>query len=197
MAILKKRIMVTALGGLMLTSGCGSVETKTADVDRSKPSLAEDVKGQSMMNSAILESNAYNFVQIGFAKGSSELTDSARVSLNSVIKQAVQAGKINEIVLMSWADEEYPSKNRNKLSQAERTLAKNRNAAVEAYLKKLSGADLDAYNMAEQPTAFSKWFNTPDTRLKNALVSAGLPTTAHATKAEGKASQSVILIKLE
>jgi hypothetical protein len=38
-------------------------------------------------------------------------------SLNSIIKQSSQDGKIDEVVVLSWTDEEYPSKNKKELSK--------------------------------------------------------------------------------
>ena len=100
-------------------------------------------------------------------------------------------------MVLSWSDYEYPSKNLKKLPKAQIDLAQKRNRSVESYIKSLKSVDIDAYNMAEQPNALSKWFNATDNKLKNALVSAGLPTTADDTQYPSKASHSVILIKVE
>ena len=117
--------------------------------------------------------------------------------MNAVIAQAQQEGKIDEIIVLSWADKSFPSKKLNKLSNPQNELAENRNKAVEQYMKSLKDVSVDTYNMAKQPNAFSKWFNTDDNKLKNTLVAAGLPTSADSDQTTNKASHSVILIKVK
>ena len=154
-------------------------------------------EGQNVSNAAAASANAYNFVEIKFEPGSTGLSESAKSSLDQVLAQAKSAGKLDQAIVMSWSDEEMPSKDLKKLPKYQRDLADNRNNAVRDYVKSIQKIDVDAYNMASQPNALSKWFNTTNYKLKNSLMSAGLPTTADNPQYPSKASHSVIMIKVE
>lgn len=82
-----------------------------------------------------------------------------------------------------------------KLSKEQRNLANQRNKNVKEYLKTMRDVDVNSYNMAERPSAFSKLFNTADSELKSSMIEAGLSTTADKADYTSKASHSVILIK--
>lgn len=184
--------------------GTGRTADEYADRERESYSTATTTDSRTSasenkmdVNAAASEVNAYNFVEIRFDPGSAQLTESAKASLDAVLRQAQSNGKLDEALVLSWADEEYPSKEQKKLSKYQRDLADDRNKAVKDYVKSAKSIDVDSYNMASQPNILQKWFNTTDNKLKNSLQAAGLPTTADSTMAPGKASHSVILIKIE
>ncbi len=143
------------------------------------------------------DSEAQDFVEIEFGLGSAALSDAAKVSLTKVVSQAKLAGKVDEVIVLSWSDLEYPSKNATTLPREQRNLAGERNRAIKSYLQSARDVDVDTYNMAEKPNTLSKWFDTSDNQLKRAFLKAGLPTTQDSPKLEGKASRSVILVKIE
>lgn len=157
----------------------------------------EDAESRAISNAAAIETEAHNFVEIEFSPGSAKLTDKARESLHRIIKQARKAGKIDEVITLAWADDDYPSKNLKELSKPQRDLADNRNTSIKHYMNSIKKVDIDAYNMAERPNSISKWFNTDDNKMKKAFLSAGLPTTADSPEYASKASHAVILIKVE
>ncbi|MEK6773015.1 MAG: hypothetical protein AABY64_03665 [Bdellovibrionota bacterium] len=171
---------------VLLCAGCAN-----------RPHKTEESKADAVINSAANVAQAHSFVEIEFDKGSASLSENAKTSLKSVLDQARSAGSIDEVLVLSWADDEYPSKNLKQLPKNQRELAKNRNKAVETYIKTMKNVDVDSYNMAEQPNLFSKWFNTSDNKLKSSFIAAGLPTTADDPQNPKKASHSVILVKVE
>jgi len=194
----KKHLIPAGIVVFLAAVGCTNSPKRSAAVnDEPRKSLTEMNESKAITNSAATEANAHNFVEIVFDAGSSNLTENAKSSLNSVMDQARSVGEIDEIIVLSWADEEYPSKNVKKLSKPQKDLAERRNRAVASYIKNVKSVDVDAYNMAEQPNAMQKWFNTKDSQLKNSFVAAGLPTTADDPQYPSKASHSVILVKLE
>jgi hypothetical protein len=182
---------------LLVGLGCATAPQKTSEPVKQNLSAQETSDSRHITNAAALESSAYNFVEVEFKPGSSTLTDNAKTSLSSVVEQARQQGKIDEVLILSWADQEYPSQSRMKLSKEQRALAEKRNGAIEHYVKSLRSVDVDKYNMAEQPTVFEKWFNTSDNKLKNSLISAGLPTTAASVEYPSKAKHAIVLVKIE
>ncbi len=190
----QKTLMVISFLNLV-AFGCNGQPQRTTT--QSDQSVTQKIEGSGVPNAAAKKANAHNFVEIEFTPGSSDLTENAKSSVNSVLEQARQSGKIDEVIVMSWSDSEYPSKDVKKLPKAEKDLAERRNKAVESFIKSGRSLDVDKYNMAAQPNVLSKWFNTRDSRLKNSLVAAGLPTTADNLQYPSKASRSVILVKLE
>jgi hypothetical protein len=175
----------------------GAAAGATTGAAAGSMSSSERAAGTSVSNAAANSANAYNFVEISFEPGSTGLTESAKSSLQQVVSQAKTAGKLDEAIVMSWSDEEYPAKDVKKLPKAQRDLADKRNKAVKDYVKSIQKMDVDTYNMASQPNVLSKWFNTTDAKLKNSLTAAGLPTTADSQQYPSKASHSLILIKVE
>ncbi|MEK2645714.1 hypothetical protein [Bdellovibrio sp. BCCA] len=136
--------------------------------------------------------------EFAFAKGSSELTETAKQDLRRLITDARRNANIKELKVISWADKEYPSKDAKKLSSAERDLVKKRNNAIRDYVKDYSsGIDVDTYSMAERPGAIKEMFNTSDARVKKSLETAGIPTTDSAVKSPSKASKSIVMVITE
>jgi hypothetical protein len=192
-----KNVVVTfGLMPLLSIVSCATSPQRTSE-DKSKMAVTEAAEGRVVTNAAAVEAKAHDFVEIEFRPGSAELTDRAKASLASVVEQARRAGKIDEVIVLSWSDKEYPSNNLNKLSKPEIALAEKRNKVVEEYIKTVRDVKVDTYNMAERPNSISKWFNTTDNKLKNSFIAAGLPTTADSPKYPSKASHSVVLVKIE
>lgn len=196
--MISRKYLLT-IGFLILLSavGCSHSSQKVTETDQSGKSYIEEAEGRAVTNTVAKEAEANNFVEIEFNQGSASLTQSAKSSLNSIIKQARQDGKIDEVIVLSWSDEEYPSKNLKELPKEQRELAGKRNKTVEQYVKTMRSIDVNSYNMAERPSSFSKLFNTSDSKLKNSLLSAGLSTTADSADYVNKASHSVILVKIK
>jgi hypothetical protein len=187
----QKSLYAIELVGLITFVGCANTPHKVTETEE------RAAEGRYVNNSAAKEAEASNYVEIEYKPGSAMLTDSAKSSLSSVVTQARQEGKIDEVIVLSWSDEEYPSKDAKKLSKTQDDLAKKRNAAVEQYVKSVRDVDVNTYNMAERPTAFSKLFNTADSKLKDTMMTAGLSTSADSADYVNKASRSVILIKVK
>ena len=153
---------------------------------------------ETVANRAAREAEAPYFVDVEFSKGSSELDEQAGATVAALLNRARAAGPLQDVKVLSWADEEYPSASRKKLSSTERKLANSRTRAIEKHIKSLKyEVKVDGHNMAERPNAFSRWFNTTDARFKRSLVAAGLPTTADEPMVTGRASHAVVLVTLK
>jgi len=190
-----KKLTLQILPFLIFVS-CASTAQKT-EQGNAKTAMEKQTDGQKLNNAVALQARAHNFVEIEFAPGSAQLTESAKTSLDSVIDQARAAGKIDEVLVFSWSDEEFPSKNLKKLPKRQRDLAEDRNDTIKKYVKNGRSLDVDTYSMAEQSNPLSKWFNTTDSKLKNSFTAAGLPTSSDVNQYPSKASRSVILVKVE
>jgi hypothetical protein len=188
--ISKKKVVLINFLILLLAVGCAHKPTQVTEANK------KEAEARYVDNSVANETDSSSYVEIGFKEGSATLTDSAKLSLNSIIKETRPETKIDEVIVLSWSDQEYPSKNLNQLPKEQRELAEKRNNNVEQYVKMMRDVQVNTYNMAERPTAFSKIFNTADSKLKNSLLSAGLSTSADSGDYANKASRSVILLKL-
>lgn len=187
-----KRKIFTALAVLTVMVACANSPQKT------NSRTAAVTAGRSVTNQAAKEVKAHDFVEITFEPGSSTLTESSRTAINDLLAQAGRSGKIDEVMVLSWADEEYPSEASKKLSKSQRDLAARRNTAVEKQVKANDDdLDVDSYNMAKRPNVVSKWLNTNDAKLKKSLVAAGLPTNTDDPQYPSKASHAVVLVKVE
>lgn len=195
--LFKKYLSAISFLALISAVGCANSPQKVTPAQQQRMSAVEEADSLSVTNAAAVKAQASDFVEIKFNKGSALLTENAKSSLNLIIQQAREEGKIDEVIVLSWSDEEYPSKKLKKLPKAQKELAEKRNKSVEEYVKTMRSVDVDTYNMAERPNAISKLFNTTDSKLKNSLVAAGLPTTADPTHYASKASHSVILVKIK
>lgn len=152
---------------------------------------------QTLANSIAEKNNANFFTDIEFSPSSALLSDRAVFSLNEIMRIAKNEGSINEIIVLSWSDEEYPSSHLKNLSKQQRKLADSRNLSIKQYIESFKGLNVDTYNMAERPTKLSQWFNTTDNKLKSSLLSAGLSTTADSYQFLTKASHAMVLMKIE
>lgn len=173
---------------LTLLTSCAMRDHQSAMPQEGRTSVAKTVAQSS---------EAQDFVEIEFGLGSAILSDAAKSSLTSIVSKARRAGKLDEVIVLSWSDFEYPAKDAGTLPRGQRDLAGERNRAVKAYLQASPGVDVETYNMAEKPNTLSKWINTSDNQMKRSFLAAGLPTTADSPQYEGKASHSVILVKVE
>lgn len=189
---------------LLSGSSCESKAAKPAgsvssEQSQSQPrkSYTEEAEGEAISRRAAAEVNANLFVEIEFRQGSAGLTDKGKKSLQDLMQKSLERGKIDDIMILSWADNEYPSGNLKRLSKGQVKLAKERNTSVQQYVKSVADASIEQYNLAKQPGLFARWFNTADARLKNTLVAAGLPTTSDELQYPSKASHSVIIVKLK
>lgn len=133
-----------------------------------------------------------------FDAGQSALTDGQKKDIASFVQEAKQKGKIKEIKVLAWSDQEYPVAEQ-KLSKAEIDKAKNRAQEIRKYLKnELKVSSVDSYNMAERPNGLEKLFKTGDAKVKNTMESGGAaPTTSDGTGLFGlkaQASKAVIMV---
>lgn len=176
---------------------CTNSPKKPDPQEKPRLSFVEEEDGREITGAAAKQAQAHNFVEITFDPTSSELSKKALYSLGEAVSVAKKSGKIDHIIVLSWSDEEYPSKRHGKLSKVQRSLADRRNTAVKNYFNPMPNTDIDTFNMAERPNTLSRWFRTTDTKIKNSLVAAGLPTTGDELQYPSKASHSIVLLKVE
>lgn len=197
----KKNFIIQATTAAVVSLALGTAckhSSRTGEVTDVGSNRTAFTDAQAVTESVSREVNASYVVELQYKKGTSDLTEESKKRLNNLVQTASSQGRLDEIKVLSWADQEYPSAQQKKLSQAQRDLANRRNENVENYIESMKwNVDVDTYNMAKQPNAFSRWFNTSDARLKKSLVAAGLPTTADSPQHPSKASHSIVMVLLK
>ncbi|MGE3974730.1 MAG: hypothetical protein AB7F59_09410 [Bdellovibrionales bacterium] len=185
-----KKIMALSLLAMGFSVGCSS--TQRADTKLAE-TMAPEVKSAANVTDATF------VTEVSFQKGSSQLTPAAKSRISELIRDARGSGEIEDIKVISWADQEYPSEEAKKLSSEQRNLADARNREIRRQIAAVDGAiDVDAYNMAERPNALSRLVGTENAKLKKSLEVAGLPTTASKNKVvSGKASKAMLLVIMD
>ena len=144
------------------------------------------------------EQSAPYVTEISFAKGSSKLTSKAQEQIKELFLRSKGQREVSDANVITWADQEYPSENAKTLSKAQRNLADNRNKAIRDYLNELrASVDVHVHSMAERPTALKEFLKTADTRVKQSLETAGIPTTDQPKTGLPKASKSIVMLMLK
>lgn len=137
--------------------------------------------------------DAHSFVEIEFPKNSSKLTSESKESIRNLMAlNKMDQNKLDQVIVLAWADQEYPSEQKEKLSPKQVDLAKKRNETISKFVKSIKNVTVEAHSMAQQPSTVSEWLNTQDSKIKNSLVAAGLPTSADKMKFPSKASHALI-----
>lgn len=132
------------------------------------------------------------YIDVDFGKGNTKLDEKGKVAVKAILAEAEKHGKIDEMIVLSWSDTEYPSNSVRTLSKDERKLADKRNREIEKYvnnLDHLKRLDVDTYNMAEKPNSLSRWTKNYDHRIKASL--------SEQPPLPSKAAHSVILVKMK
>ncbi len=174
---------------------CAS-STKPGDVSASeapREPYTTEQEGAVISETTAEKIDAHSFVEIKFPQGSSKLTGESKESIRSLMKlNKMDKNKLDQVIVLAWGDQEYPSEQKDKLSPKQLDLAKKRNEAISKFVKSIKKVNVETHSMAQQPSTVSEWLNTQDSKIKNSLVAAGLPTSADKMKFPSKASHALI-----
>ena len=194
---MKTKLFIYFIMGLVIMS-CSSNQSKkksntTTNIQNAKPETTlPSVEAKQLTNEA---ENSY-VAEFAFKKGSEELSPTSKKQLQQTANKALRRGKIEMIKVITWADQEYPSAIKNKLSIAQQNLAKKRNDKIKQYLKKIHpdvSSDIELISMAQRPSFLKNLLSSDDARIKRSLENAGIPDSDSTTKKGAKASKSIVL----
>lgn len=182
----------------LLVAACSSnaVKSPTETVAKEKPKPQKTVSMESKQLASEQETNLVT--EIAFPKEKATVSSEARQSLKDLFVKAKKKGKIDEIKVITWGDQEYPSVHDDDLSEQQQDLVKSRNKAIEKYLGDLDKTTkVETFSMAERPDALQSLFSSEDAQIKKSLETAGIPNTDTSVKVPGKASKSVVIFLME
>lgn len=140
-----------------------------------------------------------HYAAIEFNKGDSSLSDTSKKNLNELAAIVDREGReIQEIKVVAWADQEYPTRAQKKASTREILLAKDRARAIRDYLKDdlHSLEKIDTFNMAKRPGKLGQIVKTEDSTVKNAFEKMGPTATTldDGSVSYSKASKAMVII---
>lgn len=185
----------------LLVASCSSKPAKDAGANSSSTvKKATESKTVSMESKQLASEQESKFVtEITFPKEKSNLSKAAKEDLNNLYQKAAKKGKIHEVQVITWGDQEYPSVHEKRLSEKQIKLVEKRNKTLENYLIGLTKdlADVETHSMAERPGTLNRLFASEDARIKKSLETAGIPNTDTSVKVPGKASKSVVIFIME
>jgi outer membrane protein OmpA-like peptidoglycan-associated protein len=115
---------------------------------------------------------------VSFNRGSATLSPDAQNELREMLRSAQARGDINDIKVAVWSDNELPTAQNQQLSEADRSLARQRIEAIENFLHPMLDAtfpnlSVDTFNMAERANWFARLFNTEQAELRSELARRG------------------------
>jgi len=147
------RLALAASGTYLAMSTSAFGETKLKDAG-------------DAVRTAIYDITDKGSAELRFAKGSDSLTDAQKSELKSMITAFTSDGKTENVVVVAYADKNYPRGSKNDLAKEDRDLATRRGETVKKHLDSVGAKDVTVYNMAEKANWFEKTFVTKDAQVK-------------------------------
>ena len=187
------------LSSTLLLSGLSLASSSNVPTEADSKYIPNFIENNVTDNNSALakDVHAHSYVQINFDKESSKLTDSSKVAIDQLITKALLSGKIDELLVLSWSDYDYPNTEKKELSRSQEDLAAKRNSSIEDYIDQSRDLDVDTYNMAERPNYMFSWINSSDSRVKQSFQKSEIGESNEIVANSSKASHAVILVKLE
>lgn len=161
--------------------------TQSPKITTTKPKQS-DVTAQMLAS----EAGSNMFTQIYFKKGSSVLTTDARKKLQSLFQKASKQ-KIDEVQVVTWADIEYPEKEKN-LYETQQELVEKRNDQLERTLKNYNdGWEIKKVSMAFETNWLEELTEPTSAEVKESMEDVDIATKGSPHSGEKKASRSIII----
>jgi len=135
-----------------------------------QPSVNPVDQNRNVNNKIGALNDASWYTEIDFDKGSAELNQHDNDGLDTLIRNSKNVGSVEEIKIISWADQEYPRQHQKSLSENQKRLADHRSENIKHYLEaRYAPLKIHVYNMAERPNSFQQLFETSDAKTKQII----------------------------
>ncbi len=179
------------LVGLIALAACSTTHP-VVKTEAQKPTT--DTVAQN--NDLAERNDASYFTELSYKKKSSRLNTQKQEALKDLVQKSMKEGKIEEIKVLSWADQEYPRR-KTELSKHQRSLADRRSKKIENYLHQMyPNVEISTYNMAQRPEAIESYFRSADDKTKRSFERAGIltPGQKEANYSEKKSKTLIMTI---
>lgn len=158
----------------------------------------QENKSKSMESKYVAnEIGAQQVAEVRFRKGSHTLDKKELEKIRKAMRDAAQTGAVNEVRIVSWADNEYPSTYTKKLPPRQRELANERAEEIKRSLESFNDVSVKTYNMAERPGALQSLLSSSDYKMKSSLEKAGVPNTHTGVKIPSFAGKAIVMVMAE
>ncbi len=186
-------MVISVFCAFVVACASSTKPSDTSSSDAPRVPYTTEQEGAAVSETTAEKIDAHSFVEIKFSKNSSKLNGESKESIRTLMTlNKMDKNKLDQVIVLAWADQEYPSEQKEKLSPKQVDLAKKRNEAISKFVKSIKNVTVETHSMAQQPSTVSDWLNTQDSKIKNSLVAAGLPTSADKMKYPSKASHALI-----
>lgn len=148
--------------GLIATTCC-MMALSCSSTDKNKVTTTDS---DASYRQAAKEKKHARVATVDFDRGTPRLGMKEKQELNALIEDARSKGKIAEVKVLAWGDQDYSGEGRTAPS-SQIDLADARAKNIRTYIRdSLNFRDIDSHNMAERPGVMSKLFKTEDYELK-------------------------------
>lgn len=170
---------------IMVALGAACSSKKPQEKPILYPSESPEVTTTNPTNTSVnakqvaAEQGSNLVTEITFDKKSSDLAATEQIKIQSLYQKTQEFGKIKEVQLITWADKEFPSKDKGELATAQKNLVNKRNKTIEQYIKDLDDdLKVNKISMAKRPSAFAKFVATDEAKVKESLDPKNAPDKA-------------------
>jgi len=105
-----------------------------------------------------------DLLTIKFDEGSAVLSESSLTSLSDFAKATQGESKVDQYIVASWADQDYPAK--GELSRSQRKLADLRAENIKKALETAGSGKIRTFEMTKTPNWIQRVFNTETAEIK-------------------------------
>lgn len=162
-----------ASGTTSPTTGSSMPSTESSDQPMTGSGTTTGSSAGTATGSGAMASDIGTRYQVvDFRQGSSEIAQSDRQKLRTLIDNAKAKGQISQLHVAVWSDKQFPRE--GSLPKADRDLATARVDKLQTYLRDtLSVSDIQAHNMAERASWVARNFHMGDAELKSMFSQRG------------------------
>lgn len=177
----------------LLLIGCASDK---ATVPPKKIEPVAQIDPTSIESKQLANEQESSYVRdVTFQRSRSSLGPTQKRALKDLFKDASAAGTVKEAKVLTWGDDEYPTKKTKKLSERDLKLVESRNSSISKFLKTLNPElKVTTVSMAERPSKWDEILSTDAARMKSSIEEAGIPKAGERIPEDMKAKKSTSTI---
>lgn len=185
--------LLSVLSLILLLGACRSKEPEKKPVvypEESPAVSTTNPKETSITAKQVASGQGSNFVsEFKFSKGQVSLNPVNKQKIKEVYDRADRKGQIKEVQIVTWADQNFPTENKEELASDQQTLVKKRNRSIEKYLSHLDNdLNVKTISMAERAGAVARFTASDEAKIKESLDSKDAPD---------KVSESMVIFILK
>lgn len=143
-------------------------------------------KETSIIAKQLATEQGSNYVtELKFKKGDATISKADQSKIREIYQKAKKQGKINHAQLITWADQEFPTKEKEELADEQQDLVEKRNESLKKFITNLDkSVKVKKISMAERAGAIAKFTDSAEAEVKESL---------DVKDAHGRASEAIVI----